>query len=117
MADSDLKTRDSSSQDKDFEKHPDGLPTSIAVINASGHVSCLLAFLVQRLLWYVILTGCSEFLVQVDQLQRQYGVLSICSTALTIGRLTIRLLGYDDLTFYDTAVQIMRGWRWVGVSP
>lgn len=45
MTDSDLKTRDSSSQDKDLEKH--GAPTSVAVINASGHVS-LMSFFLRR---------------------------------------------------------------------
>lgn len=60
MTDSDLKTRDSSSQDKDLEKH--GAPTSVAVINASGHVSLMSFFFAQRLLWYVILTGDVGFL-------------------------------------------------------
>lgn len=62
MADSDLNTRDSSSN-KDLEKNHDGLtavvPASTAVINASGHVSASQldrSFLMQRLLRNVTLT-------------------------------------------------------------
>lgn len=63
MADTDLNTRDSSSN-KDLEKNHDGLtavvPASTAVINASGHVSASQldrSFLMQRLLRNVILTA------------------------------------------------------------
>lgn len=114
MTDSDLKTRDSSSQDKDLEKH--GPPTSVAVINASGHVS-LMSFFLRRDFSGTSYLRESWLFMQVDQLQRQYGVLSICSTALTIGRLALHFLGYTTLMSSDTVTQIMRGSQWVGVSP
>lgn len=68
----------------------------IVEVNASGHVRDIAPYFFYR----GVYTGISP---QVDQLNRQYGLLSICATAINIGTIILfvssfilRLFTYND---------------------